>query len=396
MGLFNKDKKRYSGEESTEAILRLFRSEMAQMKDDIIKEIKEIKDVIGSDTDISVVENPTIISNIATLDNRVNNMQIQIGMVKDFTNYIDYKLSIKLEGFEEDDKFFVFFTNDDPQSITADSAHIITALEGSHVSLVYGTLAEEGYKINIKTESLEWEESMIELTPGELIVIDIEIPANDIVIDIKKSNLEIAPDGELDWWKYELDEENGYITLTKFIFKTTIYKNVIVYPVYEINGKQYKTKIRNDGKAAKTISSSYYENALFYISSTSFRKYLLSIEFKPGIDYSEFIDASFMFYGCQYLQSIIFPDDFDTSNVAAMSGMFQAVGNQDSLNGIKKLDLTTFDTHNVTNVWSMFKSATYLEEVLVSRDKWKEISDSTIFSMAGCKSLTYIEDLETA
>ena len=64
-------------------------------------------------------------------------------------------------------------------------------------------------------------------------------------------------------------------------------------------------------------------------------------------DASNFTSMSNLFYYCSSLTSITFGDNFNTSNVTDMSGMFGACG-------VSSLDLSNFDTSKVTDMSRMF------------------------------------------
>lgn len=58
-----------------------------------------------------------------------------------------------------------------------------------------------------------------------------------------------------------------------------------------------------------------------------------------------------MFAECASLETLTFGDDFDTSNVTDMSGLFM------NMESISELDLSNFDTHSVIDMTSMFECA---------------------------------------
>ena len=83
------------------------------------------------------------------------------------------------------------------------------------------------------------------------------------------------------------------------------------------------------------------------------------------------------------LEKIIFGKKFDTSNVTQMAAMFSYCPN------LVSLDLTSFDTSNVTNSRFMFAHTKSLTEILVTRDKWT-ISNSVLTSTSGVTDFTYV------
>lgn len=69
-----------------------------------------------------------------------------------------------------------------------------------------------------------------------------------------------------------------------------------------------------------------------------------------------------MFYTCSSLTSLNL-SSFDTSNVTSMGAMFY------SCSSLTNLDLSNLDTSNVTNMSSMFDSCSNLEHIFVG-DNW--------------------------
>ena len=83
------------------------------------------------------------------------------------------------------------------------------------------------------------------------------------------------------------------------------------------------------------------------------------------------------------LEKIIFGKKFDTSNVTPLAFMFSYCPN------LVSLDLTSFDTSNVTNSRFMFAHTESLTEILVTRDKWT-ISNFVLTSTSGVTDFTYV------
>ena len=69
------------------------------------------------------------------------------------------------------------------------------------------------------------------------------------------------------------------------------------------------------------------------------------------------IDMSFMFFGCENLHEIVGINNMKTNNVLYLNSMFSK-----SIN-LKLLDLSTFETFNVTDMRFMFKECANLEEI---------------------------------
>ena len=139
---------------------------------------------------------------------------------------------------------------------------------------------------------------------------------------------------------------------------------------------------------------------------------LISITFGENFDTSKVTDMSYMFYGCQSLQTldltsfntvnvvsmremfsaynydgmslenIIFGENFDTSKVTDMYGMFRLCYN------LTSLDLSSFNTSAVTNMADMFYNCTELRSITFGENfNTSNVTDmSSMFSE--CRSLT--------
>ena len=101
-----------------------------------------------------------------------------------------------------------------------------------------------------------------------------------------------------------------------------------------------------------------------------------------NFDTSEVTDMSSMFYGCSSLKSLEL-SSFDTSNVANMWGMFYNCSSLSSLN------LSNFNTSHVTNMLHMFYGCSSLSSINLFNFNISNLIDmSGIFF--GCKNLGYI------
>lgn len=77
------------------------------------------------------------------------------------------------------------------------------------------------------------------------------------------------------------------------------------------------------------------------------------------------------FSGFISLEKIIGLENLDTSQATSMNCMFSTSG------ALTSLDLSSFDTHNVTNMVSMFNSCQELKEIIVDETKWNTDNIST-------------------
>ncbi len=241
---------------------------------------------------------------------------------------------------------------------------------------------------------------------------------------------ELAPEGNIDYWDYTLDNVNNIITLN--YCKYWDGDDVIVYANYPVNGKVYKTQIANHGTTDPS-----YKYMFSHVGGGNFKK-TKTITFSRNIDTSNVTDMSCMFYGCKSLISIngisnwntsnvtdmsyMFYDcnalesldlsNWDVSKVTNMSNMFYFCLNLKSLNlfdwvtsnvtnmscmfhycGSLTLDLTSFDTSKVTTMNKMFNGAD-ATEIRVSRSKWvipSGCDTQYMFYYCGCSGVTYVD-----
>ena len=110
--------------------------------------------------------------------------------------------------------------------------------------------------------------------------------------------------------------------------------------------------------------------------------HILSIDLS-NFDSSEVTDTSLMFINCFSLEEINF-GNFKTTKVANMEGMFECCAN------LKSLDLSSFDTSNVENMNSMFTVCASLKELNVLNFNTEKVKDmNSIF--AGVINLTSLD-----
>ena len=111
-------------------------------------------------------------------------------------------------------------------------------------------------------------------------------------------------------------------------------------------------------------------------------EHILSIDLS-NFDSSEITDTSLMFINCFSLEEINF-GNFKTTKVANMEGMFECCAN------LKSLDLSSFDTSNVENMNSMFTVCASLKELNVLNFNTEKVKDmNTLFG--GVISLTSLD-----
>ena len=92
-------------------------------------------------------------------------------------------------------------------------------------------------------------------------------------------------------------------------------------------------------------------------------------------------DVSGMFHGCYNLESIVFGSEFKTAKVTSLIGMFNYC------ESLTSLDLSSFDTSEVTDMSGMFKGCTNLNTIYVS-ELWNISSVTNLENMFySCTSL---------
>ena len=217
-------------------------------------------------------------------------------------------------------------------------------------------------------------------------------------------NFLIAPEGELDKWKYEISENNVLLSIMK-TDNVLSEENLIIYDYYIKDGVKYKTDLKdmnyiskfhglpiNSYPVAKTVKFGDYidfsTRSLTIMSQFFYMMYdLTNIEGLERFDTSKITDMSNMFGHCRSLTSLDL-SNFNTSKVRDLSYMFN------NCSSLTSLDLTSFDTHNVTEMENMFKNCTNLTEIKVSRSKWvinDNCNTTDMFTGCGVDHVTYVD-----
>ena len=99
---------------------------------------------------------------------------------------------------------------------------------------------------------------------------------------------------------------------------------------------------------------------------------------------SKFKNFNNTFNFCTNLKSIIFPEEFNTSNATDMTGMFQRCEKLESL------DISMFDVRNVEKMGSMFASCVLLANLDLSNFVTNKLNAVT-YMFSGCESLTALD-----
>ena len=207
------------------------------------------------------------------------------------------------------------------------------------------------------------------------------------------------------WAKYA----DGTLTFFVSEFKKTIdgsngeYKLNIGsdYPGWITDHKTDITKVVFDEsfKIARPTTGSYWFSSC---------KNLVTIENISYLNTSEMTDMSYMFYGCENLQSLDV-SNFNTENVTDMSVMFRKCKNLQSLDvsnfntakvknmdnmfadcwRLQSLDLSNFNTEKVTDMSYMFNNCSKLQSIIISKDFTTKSMKSDTYMFVNCPAKLY-------
>lgn len=159
---------------------------------------------------------------------------------------------------------------------------------------------------------------------------------------------ETAPDLAYKNWQYTLDSDNNIINLAYYKGSET---DVVVYGYYVIDGVKYKTQLPSN-----TDYGASYPYSVYYM-------------FNGGKQES-----------CKNIESIIFSDFIDTSNVTNMGCMFNMC------TSLKNLDIRGFDTSNVTNMSRMFNGCSALTSMNLGGFDTSKVTDMS-YMFYSCSNL---------
>ena len=111
-----------------------------------------------------------------------------------------------------------------------------------------------------------------------------------------------------------------------------------------------------------------------------------------NVDFSRISYIDELFYGWKGLNNIKLPDDFSKGKKSLrklFSGSLNYYRN-DGNNNIKSLDITNWDTSNVTNMSDMFRGCAYLTSIDVSKWNTSNVTNMSLM-FNGCTYLTSID-----
>ena len=133
----------------------------------------------------------------------------------------------------------------------------------------------------------------------------------------------------------------------------------------------------------------YLDLSHFDTSNVVYMSRMFSLSHFENLDLSSFNtsnveDMSDMF-SCSSINSLSFGNNFDTSKVLSMGGMF------DGLYGVKNLNLSTFNTSNVTNMESMFSGNVFLEVLNLGNNFDTSKVENMAWMFSNCEKLSELD-----
>ena len=241
--------------------------------------------------------------------------------------------------------------------------------------LIYGIINNI---IDNRIEYKFWEKDGI--INGPIILID-----NIKVIGIKKelkNNKGILLKEIIKEFNRENEEEKNEINLMIKINEDEINKDIYIlnYPYYINNGKEYKyegLKELNELNTRIFVNDELYEYKK-YIKFKEKGEYKIKIKFKILLK-----DCYCMFLGCKNMTSIDL-SKFNSKNVTNISAMFR------DCNNLTNIDLSNFDTKNVTDMSGMFYGCNNLTNIDLSNFDTKNVTNMS-YMFYGCHNLTNID-----
>lgn len=210
-------------------------------------------------------------------------------------------------------------------------------------------------------------------------------------------------------WEYTVDDNTNNIYLNKYIGTKT---DIKVYGVYQLNGKIYNTVLQG----YKAYRWGRYIGIIFGDDTPVTRTDVTSISFNKGVT-STIGDSMFfecrnlknidltnvkfvniksiqdMFCECDSLESIVFGNRNDFSQVTSMHSMFK------NCKSLKEIDFgTTFKPNNNTSLCCTFQGCKNLEKIL-NADGWNTSNVTTLEgTFADCEKLeniSFVRDWNT-
>lgn len=216
-----------------------------------------------------------------------------------------------------------------------------------------------------------------------------------ILSSIEDMSIDVTKLPEPTDFTYETDTSNKIITLIKYTGSAT---EVDVLSRYNVNGELYHTQIGGtEGLFAnnKTVTDIEFEAGVKFLtcekllySCEKLSKVTFNKDATGKVDMSECKSMKEMFRLCSGLTELDL-SGFDTSNVTDMSYMFG------TCYGLKSLDLSPLDTSNVEDMSYMFIATKLTELDLSGFDFGKVKNITSLFSISTLTNIILPDDINT-
>ena len=205
-----------------------------------------------------------------------------------------------------------------------------------------------------------------------------EIENNDNNLINNINNISSHNENNSNEEKSELQNDNNEINLTLEITNEDVNKNIyFIGMLNELNESNTKLFI-NDEEInyikyfIPAIQGTYNIKLIIYIQITDCDHMFAECNRITSIDLSKFntenvTNMSYMFSNCSSLDNIDL-SSLDTKNITNMSFMFKGCSN------LEKINLSSFDTKNVTNMSSMFEGCYMLTNINLSTLNTKKVN----------------------
>ena len=323
--------------------------------------------------------------------------------IKERKVYINQEYEIIIiEIFPNEDNLNIFLEIDENifKNINYNNKYI-SILNYSNKSL-YGIINNVRDNI-IEYKSLEKEE----MIDGPIILID-SLKVIGINKRLRNDNGILLRELIKGFNRIENEEEKNEINLIIKVNEDEINKDIYIlnYPYYTINEKEYKyegLKELNELNTTIFINDELYEYKK-YKKFEEKGEYKIKIKFKILLK-----DCYCMFLGCKNMINIDL-SKFNSKNVTNMSAMFRDCNNLTNINlsnfetrnvinmnsmfcdckNLTNIDVSNFETKNVTNMQCMFCDCTNLINIDVSNFDTKNVTDMSCM-FYGCNNLINID-----
>ena len=306
-----------------------------------------------------------------------NNKKIRyIKNIKERKIYINKEYEILIiEIFPKEDDLNIFLEIDENifKNINYQNKYI-SILNYSNESL-YGIINNN---IDNKIEYKFWKKNGT--NDGPIIILD-SLKVIGIKKEIKNNNGILLKDIIKEFYRIENEEEKNEINLIIKINEDDINKDIYIlnYPYYINNGKEYKNEGLNELNEFNTrifINDKLYEYKK-YKKFEEKGEYRIKIKFKILLK-----DCYCMFLGCKNIISIDL-SEFNSKNVTNICAMFR------DCNNLIHINLSNFDTKNATNMNSLFNGCNNLTNIDLSNFDTKNVTNMA-HMFYGCNNLNNI------